>query len=215
MSFKTRINRLDEEPYVRSLFYGTHIWFGRIHRQLRIYVFVLVSCALIHGEKLLLKRLPPLGDLAPCVPVPSFQKPWSGHHPHGPTRHGRRLPESVAVGNRLPEPPLRADAFAGFRRGADSFTVDNTLRPRCQKLANESSRRRKSANAVRAESDDVSGGLTEVFLKPDYSVGYLVDLQCRLIKKVNQICWLTSENPGRVDWIRTSDPLTPRHTQKI
>jgi hypothetical protein len=115
MSFKTRKNHLGEKPYVRSLFYGTHIWFWRVHRQLRIYVFVLVSCALIHGEKLLLKRLPPLGDPAPCVPVPSFQKPWLGHHPHGPTRHGRRLPESVAVGNRLPEPRsvrTRLPAFA-------------------------------------------------------------------------------------------------------
>ena len=133
---------------------------------------------------------------------------WSNSARAPPARIGRRGESSAGT-------PLRADAFAGFRRGADSFTVDNTLRPRCQKPANESSRRRKSANAVRAESDDVSGGLTEVFSKPDYSVGYFVDLLCRLIKKVNQICWLTSENSGRVDWIRTSDPLTPRHTQKI
>ena len=51
---------------------------------------------------------------------------WSNSARAPPARIGRRGESSAGT-------PLRADAFAGFRRGADSFTVDNTLRPRCQK----------------------------------------------------------------------------------
>jgi hypothetical protein len=49
---------------------------------------------------------------------------WSNSARAPPARIGRRGESSAGT-------PLRADAFAGFRRGADSFTVDNTLRPRC------------------------------------------------------------------------------------